>query len=139
MDIEPVIQRWNLGGSGGLQVPERSSLAGLSTSVLTKLLYCGRGYLIDTVERRLGSHVTKDLFGFADLFAISPNRRPVLIQTTTASNRASRRGKILASVEAEICLGFADVALVTWAERKDGRRVVWDAVEEIYSCSRNAS
>lgn len=54
------------------------------------------GYLVDVVERRVGP-VAKDLFGCIDILALHPDRGLLAVQTTSASNLASRRRKCLES------------------------------------------
>ena len=53
-----------------------------------------REYEVDVVERRLGSFVTKDLFGFIDLVAMRSGTPGLLgIQVTTVDHSADRVAK----------------------------------------------
>ena len=54
------------------------------------------GYLVGVVERWIsGANVRRDLFGFADVLAVHPVRREVvLVQVTTLSNLSVRVAKI---------------------------------------------
>lgn len=70
-----------------------------------------RGWRVDVVERRLGSFVTKDLFGFIDLLAIK-DEEVLAVQTTSSSNVAARVKKI-GSVDLEGAL--ADVRKLGWS------------------------
>lgn len=61
------------------------------------------GYTCQVVEHWVPSaKVRRDLFGFIDILCLHPERRVVVVQTTTASNMASRRRKILAHENLEI-------------------------------------
>ena len=53
-------------------------------------------WLVDIVERRITRILTRDLFGCFDLLAVR-GAETLAIQTTTASNMAARRKKVLAS------------------------------------------
>ena len=59
------------------------------------------GYLAAVVEKWLPKiNRRRDLFGFADVLAVHPVRREiVLVQTTSASNLASRIAKVKAAAE----------------------------------------
>jgi hypothetical protein len=107
-----------------------------------------RGYLVDSVERRkrfpdkkrkpcaaCGEQpcidIKADLFGFADLVAFRPVPNPdiVLVQTTSRTNHATRRNKILASMEARLCLlAGARILLQSWAQKGEGER--WQVTDE---------
>src|SRR3546814_21044036 len=53
------------------------------------------GYAAAVVERRVpGKPITIDLFGCIDLVAVDERGRIAWVQTTTASNMASRRNKV---------------------------------------------
>lgn len=87
------------------------------------------GWTAEVVERYNPAIKTKhDLFGFADILAIRPGHRPLLVQTTSASNFAARRKKILSLPLAAHALscGF-DIILHGW--RKPKHR--WVVKEEV--------
>lgn len=58
------------------------------------------GWTCWVVEKRLpipGKHVTQDCFNFADILAYHVNGAIALVQTTSSSNHAARRAKILSN------------------------------------------
>lgn len=60
--------------------------------------------LVQVVERwNQYARIRQDLFGFVDILAVC-NNTVVAVQTTTASNLAARRNKILASESARLWL-----------------------------------
>lgn len=66
----------------------------MSPTQRTLALMRSEGYLATVVERRNpGAFITHDLFGFIDVVAIRDGET-VAVQTTSASNMASRRTKI---------------------------------------------
>lgn len=77
----------------------------------------------------------KDLFGFADIIAIREGER-VLVQTTSGTNLAARRTKILSLDTHRLCLsaGFR-IVLHGWRKvkvKRGGKAMVWSPrVEEI--------
>lgn len=78
--------------------------------------------------------VRRDLFGFADILAMKEGERPLLVQTTTGSNLAARRSKILASDLARLCAvsGFR-IMLHGWRKlkvKRGGKAVRWTLREE---------
>ena len=73
-----------------------------------------RGWLADVAERRQGP-ISLDLFGFADLVAVHPDqRRVLLVQVTSASHFADRLAKVKATPAAALVLR-AGVAVEVWA------------------------
>ena len=74
----------------------------LSPTQRSLKLLRNRGWTACVVEKYNNfAHVRQDAFGFGDILASHPHlKRIVLIQTTSISNLASRRKKILKSVEA---------------------------------------
>lgn len=85
------------------------------------------GYTVAVVERwNPHAKIRQDLFGFADLLAISTDEI-LLVQTTTAANMAARRAKILAApcfilwIEAG-----GEVVLHGWRKNKNR----WECLEE---------
>jgi hypothetical protein len=62
----------------------------------SKQLLESEGWLVDIVERRITSMITKDLFGFIDLLAIKDGVT-LGVQVPSGSNVAARIKKILAS------------------------------------------
>jgi len=106
-----------------------------------------RGFLVATVERRKSfpdrkkhrcvacGHdpqisVSVDLFGFADILAIHPESgQHLLVQTTSRNNHATRRTKILASMEAKLCL-LAGIKILVQSWRLDTKINRWQLYEE---------
>lgn len=78
--------------------------------------------------------IRRDLFGFADIIAMREGDKPILVQTTTGSNMAARREKILASDVAALCLrsGFR-IVLHGWRKvkvKRGGLAMRWEVREE---------
>lgn len=109
-----------------------------------------RGYLVGSVERRkrfpakskspcracghvLMVDIAHDLWNVFDLVAIRPlhicpgKLAVVFVQTTSASNHAARRNKIIASAEARFCLLAGAMILIQSWRKKDNR---WQATDE---------
>ena len=68
----------------------------------------GRRGLVGDVERHLrGCFITKDLFGFADIFATSPSRGNLLVQATSGTGRSNLNAhliKVRSEPKHAICL-----------------------------------
>jgi hypothetical protein len=79
------------------------------------------GFIADVVERRLpGCFVTRDLFGFADILAVHPGERTImLVQTTTQSNFAKRLRHVREQPAVPMLLD-AGVRVEVWAWAKRG-------------------
>lgn len=79
--------------------------------------------------------ITQDLFGFIDM--VSLGRSIVGVQVTSASNRASRRDKIIASPMAlEWLLSQGAIWLITWEKRhpqRGAKALRWAATLETFS------
>lgn len=101
-----------------------------------------RGWLVGSVERRKRfpdkkSHkcpacgnqpmieISDDLWNVFDLVAIHPSPNvsgPLFVQTTSRSNHAQRRNKILSSMESKlVLLSKARILIQSWGQSKDGR------------------
>lgn len=109
-----------------------------------------RGYLIDTVERkkefpdknRLPCAVCKhqpslkksvDLFNFADVIAVHPQKKEIiLVQSTDRSDHSKRRNKILASMEAKLCL-MSGLRILLQSWKKNEARNRWEVAEEWFT------
>lgn len=53
------------------------------------------GYLAEVVERWIpGANIRKDLWGWCDILALSPDRNILAVQTTTKKNMSARIQKI---------------------------------------------
>lgn len=110
------------------------------------------GYLCGSVERRKGFpdrkkhqckvcghlpliNISVDLWNVFDIVAVKPTTPPSLcltlfVQTTSASNHADRRNKILASMEAKlVLLSGARILLQSW-KQPDGPGGRWVARDE---------
>lgn len=98
-----------------------------SPTQLTKRLLTGRGFIVAVVERwNPYARCRQDLFGFADLVAIG-NGRILMVQTTSGTNHASRRRKILESPDALLASqSGGEVWVISWRKVK-GR---WQSREE---------
>src|SRR5579883_1344693 len=92
----------------------------------------GAGWTVCVVERfNRFACVRQDAFGFGDLLAVRAGQI-ALIQTTTASNMAARRKKIL-SLDGYGAwkAGNGLCILHGWRAAKRGRRKVWEVSEEL--------
>jgi len=81
------------------------------------------GYRVAIVERRLtipGKFVTQDLFGFADLFAISADGECALIQVTSGAHVAARVKKARAIIDASPHLQLSGLRMLVhgWSRLK---------------------
>ena len=91
------------------------------------------GYKVAIVEHfNQFARIRQDLFGFADLLAFRPGVPCMLVQTTTASNAAARRKKILANGTAKLwALCGYEVVLHSWGLRGPrGQRKTWTVEPE---------
>ena len=81
------------------------------------------GYRADVVERRLpGCFITRDLFGIADLFAVHPGERTVLlVQATTAAHVTDRLRRVRGQPDLPALLA-AGVRVEVWGWAKRGGR-----------------
>lgn len=102
----------------------------MTTSAKTIRWLRSLGYRAASVEQFVRVNQTqfrRDLFGFADIIAFRPPDKIVLIQTTTRSNMASRRRKIISSIHAH---DWAWSGGEIWL-------VVWDTVSKAEIAPRN--
>jgi hypothetical protein len=88
------------------------------------------GWSAEVVEK-WNPHVRqrKDLFGFADVLAMKPDERPMLLQVTSGSNTAARIAKIKDEPLAAIALqsGF-QIAVHGWRKlklKRGGKAMRW--------------
>lgn len=119
-----------------------------------------RGYLVGTVEKKKKFpdrkksackacghipmiEISSDLWEVFDLIALEPRNPPngdalfraiasniLFVQTTSAANHATRRNKILASMEAKlVLLSGARILLQSW-KQPDGPGGRWEARDE---------
>lgn len=82
------------------------------------------GWLAEKVEQRLpipGKFVTRDLFGFADVFAIAPDGECVLIQVTSGDHVAERVTKARAIIDASPHLLLSGLRMVVHGWRKNAK------------------
>lgn len=95
-----------------------------SPTALSRKLLEAEGYTVDVVERWLPQARRRlDLFGFADLIAIRKGEGPLLVQTTSATNMASRRTKILAEPRAALWVATGGrILLHGWRPKVKGVR-----------------
>lgn len=103
-------------------------MAGKSPTVLSKANLIERGYFVEKVEYwHQFAKCRMDLLGFADLMALKAGEPPILVQTTTDTNRSARRKKIQASEKAKLWYSTGGkILLQTWG-KKDRR---WRLHEE---------
>jgi hypothetical protein len=115
-----------------------------------------RGYLVGTVEKkkkfpdrkkracRACGHqpmieISSDLWEVFDMVALYPGRvtdlqgntlgSVIFVQVTSRSNHSTRRNKILASMEAKLCLlSGSRILIQSWGQKHEGGR--WDFVDE---------
>lgn len=120
-----------------------------SPQQMTRDNLTARGYLVSTVERRkefpdkkrrpcaaCGHQprisVSVDLFNCFDIVGFRPAKigmDVICVQTTSAANHATRRNKILASMEAKlVLLSGARVLLQSWSQLKP--RAPWICRDE---------
>src|SRR3546814_21183342 len=87
------------------------------------------GYAAAVVERRVpGKPITIDLFGCIDLVAVDERGRIAWVQTTTASNMASRRNKLKDNdIQPFLAMNGNRVILNGW-KKTNGR---WQVKEEV--------
>jgi len=80
------------------------------------------------------THRRHDLFGFSDIIALKDGERPMLIQTTSGSNLAARRTKILESPLFPLVYGSFDIALHGWRKlkvKRGGKAMRWEPKVEM--------
>lgn len=77
------------------------------------------GWTCGLVEQRIPHcFITRDLFGFADIIAISPSRGTMAIQATGGGNGPSRIAKIKAEPRAAIWLACGNrIQVHDWRKR----------------------
>lgn len=98
-----------------------SDLSGTRTpSALTRQWCEVNGMREGKVEIWKGPKIRSDLFGFADHLSYD-NKSIYFIQSTSASNRASRVKKVLANEDARnLCVWLgARILVVTWQRKAD--------------------
>ncbi len=99
----------------------------MTPTARTLALLRRRGFRADVCEHRLPRCcITRDLFGFADLIYLDPERGIVAVQVTTTSNRSARRKKMAACPGTREWLTTGGlVELWAWRKRRKGRRMLW--------------
>lgn len=81
------------------------------------------GYTAEVTEKwNPHARIRQDLFGFADLIALKPGCKPLLVQTTSGSNVAARIEKMskLPSLQLAIDCGF-DIQVHGWRKLASNR------------------
>lgn len=124
--------------------------AGISPQARTRQNLTERGYLVGTVEGkkrfpdkkrsacRACGHVpmieiSSDLFNIFDLVGLRPGVSPnsadiIFVQTTSGPNHATRRNKILGSMEAKlVLLSGARILVQSWSKNTHNR---WEPRDE---------
>ena len=84
----------------------------------TKLLEAD-GWTVGTVEQRIPhTFITRDLYNFADLIAMSPARGIMLVQATGGNNMAARVDKVRAEARHAIWLASGGrIQVHCWVKR----------------------
>lgn len=122
-------------------------MSGITPQQRTRNNLTARGYLIGSVERRKKFpdrkkspckacghqpmiEISSDLWEIFDLIAINPLvGGTTLVQTTSRNNHSTRRNKILASMEAKLCLlGNCRILIQSWRQLADTKR--WQVYDE---------
>jgi hypothetical protein len=88
----------------------------------------GDGLTCAIVERwNPYAHVRQDLFGFADILAMSPQKGIIAVQTTSRAHRADHMKKILDCPFSRMWVeSGGKIWLVTWAKTGPrGKRKMW--------------
>ena len=107
------------------------------------------GWTVATVEHWCSfSRRRKDLFEFADLFAIKADHPPLLVQVTSGSNAASRVQKIVNTPAAytALCAGIS-IEVHGWRKlkvKRGGKAVRWQprivtVTKEDFPCGISSS
>lgn len=100
----------------------------------SKALLTVQGFHVAVVEHwNAFAKVRQDLFGFGDLLAFRPGQPgSVIVQTTSATNAAKRRQKILGNQLALDWLKAGNwIRLDSWGQRgPKGQRKMWTANSE---------
>ncbi|NIA67797.1 hypothetical protein HBA54_04265 [Pelagibius litoralis] len=87
-----------------------------------------QGYMAEVVERWVPRvNIRKDLFGVIDILALPEDGTPVYVQTTTGSNRAARRTKMLDCEALPRMQAKGRVLLHAWRKNTKNR---WVLTEE---------
>ena len=102
------------------------------TARTLKMLRDG-GWLAEVVERwNPHSRTRHDLFGFADVLAVSPQGRIVAIQVTSGSNVSARVKKIAGEPRSRVWLAAGGhVQVHGWRKlkrKRGGKAVKWEPV-----------
>jgi hypothetical protein len=107
-----------------------------SPTARTLQLLPAAGYLAAVVERRVHGRLTIDLFGIADVLAVHPGHKDVLlIQVTTRGHQAARVARVRAPSRAEAlpALLRAGLRVEVWAwsppPKGRGRRKCWECIK----------
>ena len=87
------------------------------------------GYTVAVTEKwNHITHTRQDLWAFGDLLAFRPGVPVMIVQTTTAANRAARRRKLLANATAKLWVQAGGACVLhAWARRGGrGEKKTWD-------------
>lgn len=96
------------------------------------------GWTVATVEQRIPHcFITRDMFGFADLVAISPSKGIMAVQVTGGGNGPSRIAKIKAEARAGIWLASGGrIQVHDWRKRagtKERENCIFEITNETTS------
>lgn len=81
--------------------------------------YRDLGWQVEPVERWIpGARIRRDFFGIGDAIALKSGERPVLIQSTSATNFAARQSKMLENEHLPLLLEHFRVVLHGWGAQK---------------------
>jgi hypothetical protein len=90
-----------------------------------------QGWLCEIVEHKIsGTLKTRDLLGFGDILCLRVGEQPLIVQTTTRSNQAARRWKVLQADALSLWLQHGRVVVHGWGRsQKRGEPRVWKVTE----------
>ena len=90
-----------------------------AASLASQKMLEAAGWTVGKVEQRIpGTFITRDLFGYADLEAISPSRGVMHIQATGGGNLNARAAKIRKEPRAGIALAAGiRIQVHDWVKR----------------------
>ena len=100
------------------------------------------GWTVGTVEQRIPHcFITRDLFGFADLVAMSPTRGIMAVQATGGGNGSARVAKIKAEPRAAIWLASnGRIQVHDWRKRAGQTKrecVVFEITKQEFSNAKS--
>lgn len=97
---------------------------GFAANNASRKLLESEGWTVGTVEQRIPhTFITRDLYGFADLVAMSPTRGIMLVQATGGGNMAARVDKVRAEARHAIWLASGGrIQVHCWVKRANKKQ-----------------